>query len=96
MLQEIGLKGWDSPLFKTKWSLQLYLELAGRRCRTSLGQQVWVPHAEEETSRVADLTAGHFLRDRGEKTATPIRSDREPSASGLTSWRPTSSYNKGR
>jgi len=31
VLQEIGLRGWDSPLFKTKGSLQVDLEWAGRR-----------------------------------------------------------------
>jgi hypothetical protein len=42
VLQEIGLMDWDSPLFMTKGSLQLDLEWASRRWRTSLGQQVWV------------------------------------------------------
>jgi hypothetical protein len=48
VLQEIGLMDWDSPLFKTKGSLQLDLEWAGRRWRTSLGQQVWALPTEDE------------------------------------------------
>ena len=68
VVQEIGLMDWDSPLFKTKGSLQLDLEWAGRRWRTSLGQQVWVLPAEEENWHEVDLHACHFLRDPGEKT----------------------------
>jgi hypothetical protein len=36
VLQEIGPMNWDSLLFKTKGSLQLDLQWAGRRWRTSL------------------------------------------------------------
>ncbi len=59
---------WDSHLFKTKGSLQLDLEWAGWRWRTSLGQQVWVLPADEAMWREVDLKACHFLRDPGKKT----------------------------
>ncbi len=68
VLQEIGLMAWDSPLFRTKGSLQLDLEWARRCWRASLGQQVWVLRADGENWRELDLHACHFLRDPGEKT----------------------------
>jgi len=38
VLQKIGLMDWNSPLFKSKGSLQLDLEWAGRRCQSYWGR----------------------------------------------------------